>query len=216
MIVIGLLGNSFGRKIGLRLTASFMLLGAIIIVAAAGDPTTLFIVFNIGLAVLAAGVGGEYPLTSSSAAEHAEDEMRKDRKGVLKGMAFAMQGWGNFANTLVLFIIVAANGAGVCIPGVSSSENNPACSDHNLNVAWRVSYAVGLVLVIGVVAYRFLALQESRVWLERQEELKKMDPSVRARETRMARSVLFFDEMYSSRLFACCICWYGELIEWFE
>ena len=47
------------------------------------------------------GVGGEYPLAASSAAERAEGdpELRK-RRGEMVVLTFSQQGWGNFTNTV--------------------------------------------------------------------------------------------------------------------
>lgn len=50
----------------------------------------------------AVGVGGEYPLASSSAAEKAEADPRlRHRRGEMVVLAFSGQGMGNFVNTLV-------------------------------------------------------------------------------------------------------------------
>lgn len=53
------------------------------------------------LATTCAGVGGEYPLAASSAAERAEGdpELRK-RRGEMVVLTFSQQGWGNFTNTV--------------------------------------------------------------------------------------------------------------------
>lgn len=59
--------------------------------------------------VFGLGVGGEYPVASSSAAERAEaDKSLQDRRGETVVLTFSMQGVGNVANVIVLMILLAA------------------------------------------------------------------------------------------------------------
>ncbi len=59
-----------------------------------------------------AGVGGEYPVASSSAAERAEGSraMRR-RRGETVVLTFSQQGWGNLSNTLCILLLLAVQGA---------------------------------------------------------------------------------------------------------
>ena len=90
------------------------------------------------------GVGGEYPLASSSAAERAEGnpEMRK-RRGETVVLTFSQQGWGNFANTLVIVILLAIQGA----TGSNPTRNQAA-------VTWHTQYAIGTFICLLVMIYR--------------------------------------------------------------
>lgn len=215
MVTFGLLGNNIGRRAGSRMSISIMLCGAIIIVASSGPPSTLFIVFNVGLAVLAVAVGAEYPLTSSSSAENAETDAKPYRRGFAKSAAFAMQGWGNFVNTAIILIIVVANGSSVCVPGVSSSLiNETTCSNNQLDMVWRVSYGIGIIVVLAVATYRFVFMKESKVWEKRQKELKDMGSIMRKKESGMALKTMTTDPLYVARFVACCACWYGEFLLW--
>lgn len=46
------------------------------------------------------GVGGEYPLAASSAAERAEGDVAlRQRRGEMVVLTFSQQGWGNFTNS---------------------------------------------------------------------------------------------------------------------
>ena len=60
---------------------------------------------------------------------------------------------GNFTQTLVLVVLLA-------IVGQTGSEYN---SDR-LEVVWRVQYAIALLVLIALVAYRFTRMKESGVW----------------------------------------------------
>lgn len=98
------------------------------------------------------GVGGEYPLASSSAAERAEGdpELRK-RRGEMVVLTFSQQGWGNFANTLVILLLLLIQGAtGV----ISSSE---------AELTWRLQFGIGAVICACVTLWRWLYLEESEV-----------------------------------------------------
>lgn len=102
MLIFGFLADWIGRKWGSRLTMTFMLLGGILLTSAAGSAQAFLTVFLIGLALYGLGVGGEYPLASSSAAERAEgDPKMRNRRGEVVVLTFTQQGWGNWANTLV-------------------------------------------------------------------------------------------------------------------
>lgn len=154
MLVLGLLADWIGRKWGSRLTSLIMVIGGIILSCATGDAQTFLVVFLIGLFVFGFGVGGEYPLASSSAAERAEGnpEMRK-RRGETVVLTFTQQGWGNWANTLVIIILLAMQGA-------TSANPDPS------QAAWtaRGQFIIGTFIVLCVTIYRWGWLEESKVW----------------------------------------------------
>ena len=94
MLLFGVLAQTLGRRFCSRATATLMLLGGIVLVAANGPSLTAqFIMFNVGLAVFGIATGGEYPTAATSAAERAELGERKhyERRGRLMVFTFAMQ-----------------------------------------------------------------------------------------------------------------------------
>jgi len=97
MLVISFFADWMGRKKGSRLCTSIMFIGAILLTAADGSASTYLTLLCIGLSIFGFGVGGEYPLAASSAAERAEGsvEMRKKR-GQTIALTFTQQGWGNW------------------------------------------------------------------------------------------------------------------------
>ena len=47
-------------------------------------------------------------------------------------------------------------------------------SNHALEVTWRLSYAIGLIPLIGILLYRTFRLRESAVWTKKREALQAM------------------------------------------
>ena len=54
------------------------------------------------------------------------------------------------------------------------SQYNVPYSKHALEVTWRLSYAIGLIPLIGILFYRIFRLRESTVWEKKREALKAM------------------------------------------
>lgn len=71
MLVLGFMADWIGRKWGSRLTMMVMLVGGILLSSMGGSASTFLPVFLVGLFIFGFGVGGEYPMASSSAAERA-------------------------------------------------------------------------------------------------------------------------------------------------
>lgn len=138
MITIGMAANKIGRRAGSITTASFMTGGAIGLVFGTlflnNDPELLFQSMSWCLFIFGIGVGGEYPLSASSASEKAmcETKERFDSKAdVLQSnteevtaqtdihatnrgkqviLVFSMQGFGIFFNTLTVTLLLLVFG----------------------------------------------------------------------------------------------------------
>ncbi|WPT13011.1 Putative inorganic phosphate transporter 1-12 [Picochlorum sp. SENEW3] len=166
MLILGFSADWIGRKWGSRLCTSIMIFGSILLTAASGSATAFLVVFATGLCSFGFGVGGEYPLASSSAAERAEGNpaMRK-RRGETVVLTFTQQGWGNWSNTLVILILLAMVGA---------TGNDPTSNDASIVI--HVQFAVALAILLGLAVYRFTKLKESAVWeAERKGVDKEME-----------------------------------------
>ncbi|KAA6426474.1 MAG: proton phosphate symporter [Trebouxia sp. A1-2] len=129
-ITLGFLADRIGRKWGSVTTASLMLIGGILILASAGNsPHGIFLMYTTCQVIFGYGVGGEYPIASSSAAERAEaDKQLQFKRGETVILVFAMQGWGNWFNTMVLVVLLA------CF-----HENKSPYHTSHLNDVWRIS-----------------------------------------------------------------------------
>ena len=68
------------------------------------------------------------------------------------------QGWGNLVNTAVLCILLTAFG-----------QTGTSYNRRSLDAVWRISFGVGLVPVTGMLIYRLLFLQESKVWVRQKK-----------------------------------------------
>eukprot|EP00889_Picochlorum_renovo_P006677 jgi/Picre1/33707/NNA_001186.t1 len=154
MLILGFSADWIGRKWGSRLCTTIMVFGSILLTAASGSATAFLVVFATGLCSFGFGVGGEYPLASSSAAERAEGNpaMRK-RRGETVVLTFTQQGWGNWSNTLVILILLAMVGA---------TGSDPTSNDASIVI--HVQFAVALAILLGLAVYRFTKLKESAVW----------------------------------------------------
>jgi len=196
MLVLGYMADWIGRKWGSRATMAFMLVGGILLSSAAGSASAFLVVFLTGLFIFGFGVGGEYPMASSSAAERAEGdpELRK-RRGEVVVLTFTQQGWGNFANTLVIIILMA-------ILGATGTE----ISAEDAGLTWRLQFIIGTVIVAAVSVYRFLYLEESKVWeAERKTADKELEIEGEAQHKTKLYSVIF--RRYWSRLLISCGAW---------
>ncbi|KAG2451250.1 hypothetical protein HYH02_003857 [Chlamydomonas schloesseri] len=167
-LVLGFFADRIGRKWGSVATAGTMVVGAILIISSAG-PTekALWAMFTAVQFIFGIGVGGEYPVASTSANERAESSAAlQKRRGETVVLVFSMQGWGNLVNTAVIIAIMAGY-----------HQYHAPYSNHALEVTWRLSYAIGLIPLIGILLYRFISLRESAVWTKKREALKAMGGS---------------------------------------
>ncbi|KAI7842967.1 hypothetical protein COHA_003372, partial [Chlorella ohadii] len=163
MLSFGFVADVIGRKWGSRLTMIIMFIGACLLTGAYGPTDQVFLsVFCFSLFFYAVGVGGEYPLAASSAAERAEGdpELRK-RRGEMVVLTFSQQGWGNFTNTLVILLLLAMQGA-----------TGPLTS-REAELTWRLQFGVGAFICFCVTVYRWLYLEESEVWKAEHEGVQQ-------------------------------------------
>lgn len=197
MLIISFFADWMGRKKGSRVCTTIMSVGAILLTSADGSASTYLTLLCIGLAIFGFGVGGEYPLAASSAAERAEGspENRKKR-GQTIALTFTQQGWGNWANTLVILILLACVGA---------TGRNPT-SWESLMIL-HVQFAVGLAIILALLVYRFTKLEESRVWeAERHGVDKELeDEGELGKKSRLYTVIL---SRNWSRLFETCFAWF--------
>eukprot|EP01138_Halocafeteria_seosinensis_P001688 gb/GECG01001730.1/.p1 GENE.gb/GECG01001730.1/~~gb/GECG01001730.1/.p1 ORF type:complete len:599 (+),score=85.86 gb/GECG01001730.1/:1-1797(+) len=162
MLVVGALGDKLGRRWGSRLVSGIMLTGAFMLCASEG-PTVQgqFIMFTVALGFFGIGVGGEYPMASSSAAETSETKTR----GQSVVLVFSMQGLGILINSLVitlLLLIFGQTGAGNSLDATK------------LEAVWRLQYGFGIVFLLCLVWYRFRILKETTAW-QREVEAAELD-----------------------------------------
>lgn len=137
-IVIGLTCDYMGRKWAITTTTLVIVVGGIMSTAAHGvTPTGMFWMIVVARGVIGFGAGGEYPASSTSASE-AANETTKTRRGMLFVLVtnLPLAFGGPFA--LIVFLIVweAAGGP-----------------DH-LSTIWRVCFGIGCIWPLTVFYFR--------------------------------------------------------------
>jgi MFS family permease len=214
MISFGFLANWVGRRIGSLCTASIMFAGSIILAASSGSSQTTMIVINIGIIVFSIGVGGEYPLSSVSAAERYETQRISSKdashnRGRTIVFTFAMQGWGTLINIVMILIILSATASSTCTPLASKKTafvSGTICNANDLNLVWRLTCAIGSLWLLGILLYRIFRTRESTVWLVKKQEEKEMSSQKKSAQRRRLCRVL--TKYYWSRLFGTTFSWF--------
>jgi MFS family permease len=179
MLSFGAIIDIIGRKRAGSLTSALMILGiGGMTYFDSSNASTLFMVFSAFFAIFGWGVGGEYPLSATHAAEHhaesAEDALWDDaerrhqrilmecaktaRRGETISLVFAMQGVGAVVGSMFLssFIYFSNQGRSDCD---GPSNNSKGVDPNALETIWRSFYFIGLIFVCMLFIYRFLVLE---------------------------------------------------------
>jgi Sugar (and other) transporter len=127
MLVFGSLVDSIGRNATGILVSSFMVVGVTVMTFVNSENAqTLFLIWSIFFGLFGLGVGGEYPLSASNAAELQaqvkeeaklddeelrqfrimRDHERTTRRGETIGFVFAMQGVGATVGSVFLLVLI--------------------------------------------------------------------------------------------------------------
>ncbi|KAK9814173.1 hypothetical protein WJX72_001627 [[Myrmecia] bisecta] len=164
MIILSFFADRLGRKVGSITTATIMLVGGILLTASKSNTDKgVFVMYVICQAIFGFGVGGEYPIAASSAAERAQSQKAMvHRRGETVVLVFSMQGWGNLVNTLVILICLLAWG-----------QEGPTYNAGRLDAVWRLSTGLGLIPILFMLYWRIFRLRESSVWTGKREKLRK-------------------------------------------
>ncbi|ORX90282.1 MFS general substrate transporter [Basidiobolus meristosporus CBS 931.73] len=134
----GLVCDRIGRKVGMMSTTALVIIGAILSAVsygAGGSVSGLFWMLTICRGILGVGVGGEYPCSSVSASESA-DEVRPNNRGCLFVMvtAFVID-FGYVLSALVPIILLAI-------------------FHENLEAIWRIALGLGAIPPLSVFYFR--------------------------------------------------------------
>ncbi|KAG2223467.1 hypothetical protein INT45_001215, partial [Circinella minor] len=140
-LTFGFLGDAFGRK------AIYGLELLVIIIATINCATSASTIEGVGAIgflgfwrfVLGFGIGGDYPMSSTVAAEWSTVNTR----GKMIAMIFSMQGVGQVVAPIVTMIVLA------CFKGAIKDNIN------NLDYVWRICIGLGAVPAILTVYGRF-------------------------------------------------------------
>jgi len=144
-LVFGVLGDWIGRR-GTFLATCFLIIGGAVLsgcVVWTSDASPFGLVQQLALCrfFLGVGVGGEYPLAATIAAEGAPEGSR----GRFIAAVFSMQGWGMLLSCLVVLLMLAL--------------------DTPLEYIWRIALILGAVPSAAVIFIR-AKMQETEMYVE--------------------------------------------------
>eukprot|EP00798_Chlamydomonas_sp_ICE-L_P032550 gene32550-17267_t len=154
MMVMGVMADVTGRKWGSRVVAIVMLSGSLMLMFTAWAPSafTYFSFFMIAQTWYGFGVGGEYPLASSSAAEQASSTSGLDaHRGRQVLLVFSNQGMGSLVNSVVILLSMLV-----------FQQTDTLTKDGSRRVL-ILMYAVGAAACVVMVAHRAIYLKESKI-----------------------------------------------------
>ncbi|KAK9320536.1 major facilitator superfamily domain-containing protein [Lipomyces orientalis] len=155
-IAMGLVCDYFGRKVALVATTLLIVIGSILATAAHGTSTTgMFWMIMVARGIIGFGIGGEYPVSSTSASEAANEAAQHLRAPItIMVTEFPLAIGGPLSISIFLIIYSAA--------GI-----------HHLSTIWRVYFGLGCIFPL-VVFYFRLKLVTSKLYKE--EAIKKRVP----------------------------------------
>ena len=221
MLIFGYVSDLIGRKRAGILTSVLMIIGLTgMTFYTNSNDNTLFAVWSVFFALFGLGVGGEYPLTASGAAERhlgSVEEALKDnvsarqmriqvdmaktvRRGETIALVFTMQGVGAVAGSLILMALIYFGQQSVnnCdLPARNSSGNDAEA----LNGVWRAFYFIGLLQVLVLFIYRGVVAEESESFAKVQERQKRRKAN--GGKTYLFKILMF----YAPRLLGTAGCW---------
>jgi hypothetical protein len=178
-----------------------MFLGLLMLTAAWGVTENGWVICYVwSLFFYGVGVGGEYPMTATSGMENAvgsgkvstkEDRLHRGRKVT---SAFLMQGWGQFANQviLILLLLIFHHGSG-----------NPPYSKLTAQWTYRVSFAIPAVGTLWLVYFRTYKMRSA----SKQLQAAKAKSNVTGYDTQSLKLTFTY---FGPRLIATAGAWYAN------
>ncbi|KAF2636092.1 MFS transporter [Massarina eburnea CBS 473.64] len=200
-VLVGYLGDYLGRRWGLIQDATIMFIGLLMLVSSWGVTENGWVIcYAWSLFFYGIGVGGEYPMTATSGMENAvgsgkvstkDDRLHRGRKVT---SAFLMQGWGQFANQviLILSLLIFHHGSG-----------NPPYSKVAAQWTYRVSFAIPAVGTLWLVYYRYFKMKSA----SKQLMIAKKAAHVTGYDTQSLKLTLTY---FGPRLIATAGAWFAN------
>lgn len=155
-IVIGLTCDYMGRKAAIVLTTAMIVVGGILATASNGTTINgMFWMMTVTRGIVGFGTGGEYPASSTSASEAANERTLAQRGPIFILVTnLPLSFGGPFA--VIVFLIVFA-----------------ACGEAHYSTVWRVCFAIGCIWPLSVFYFRVRMLNSK---LYRKSAIKKNVP----------------------------------------
>ena len=155
-LVIGLICDYLGRKVAIVLTTAMIVLGGVLATAAHGATVLgMFWMITVARGVVGFGTGGEYPASSTSASEAANEHTLKRRGPVFILVTNLPLSFGGPLAVMVFLVVLRI------------------CTRAHLSTVWRVCFGIGCVLPLTVFYFRLKMLNSK---LYRRGAIKKRVP----------------------------------------
>ncbi|KAF8588658.1 MFS Git1p-like glycerophosphoinositol permease [Ramaria rubella] len=142
-VFVGLICDRIGRKTALVATTLLIIIGATLGTAAHGahgSVSGLFWFLTFARGITGVGVGGEYPASSTSASEAANEKMVKNRGPVFIMVTNFVLSFGGPLAVAIFLIVLSAAG------------------ENHLPTVWRVCFGIGIILPVSVFYFRMRML----------------------------------------------------------
>ncbi|KAF1986098.1 phosphate transporter HvPT2 [Aulographum hederae CBS 113979] len=198
-ILVGILGDWLGRRWGLIQDAMIMFIGLLMLTASWGVTQNGWVIcYAWSLFFYSVGVGGEYPMTATSGMENAtgsgkvstkEDRLHRGRKVT---SAFLMQGWGQFANQIILIILLVITTGG---------HTEPPYNTKDTQWTYRVSFFIPAIGTLGLVFYRTFYMKSA----SKQLAISKKKQNVTGYDTQSLKMTFTY---FGPRLIATSVSWF--------
>ncbi|GAC93404.1 potential glycerophosphoinositol permease [Pseudozyma hubeiensis SY62] len=167
-IAVGLICDRVGRKSAVTLTTALLVIGAIFATAAYpvdGKPENMFWWLTIARGCVGVGVGGEYPASSTSATEAANERLgKKHRSQVFILVTNFVLGLGTLLSLGFFMIVLKITGY---------HDTKDAAGFRDLGIIWRVVFGFGALFPLIIFYFRMLVLNSS---LYRKTAMRKQVP----------------------------------------
>ncbi|GHJ89027.1 hypothetical protein NliqN6_5429 [Naganishia liquefaciens] len=175
-IGVGFEGDWIGRKAGLVQDALIMFLGLVMLTAMWGTSLNGWVIcYGWSLFIYGFGVGGEYPMTSSTAMEYKakggsaainqrDDKLHRGRNVVL---AFLMQGWGQMFNQVVLIVLLL----------IFHGGGDPPYGKVSAQWTFRVQFGIMALMTLWLAYYRFYRMHYSSAALKKSKKHARVNQS---------------------------------------
>lgn len=162
------------------------------------------VMYAISLFIYGVGVGGEYPMTSTTSMEYKakggsksvnsrDDKLHRGRN---VSLAFLMQGWGQLFNQAVLIIAL------LCF---HHGSGNPPYSKVSAQWTFRVQFGIMAVMTLWLAYYRFYKLKYSSAALMRSKKNARVNQSGYD-----VQSLKLVFRHFGGRLIATALAWFAN------
>ena len=155
-LTIGLTCDYLGRKAAIIITTGLIVLGAILATASNGPtPSGLFWMLTVARGIVGFGVGGEYPASSTSASEAANEHALEQRGPIFILVTNLPLSFGGPLAVIIFLIVFTAAGA------------------NHLGTVWRVCFGIGIIMPLAIFYFRIKMLNSK---LYRRGAIKRRVP----------------------------------------